>query len=96
MPRPKLPYCLEIPPPLPNLTGNYTVLEAAHSPAQRSKSVYQQHRYSADTIIQTVVNVIRDWKCNQHATTVIAHSFLPCISTDPGDLAVWLLHMPHG
>jgi len=22
--------------------------------------------------------------------------FLDCISADPGDLAVWLLHMPHG
>jgi len=29
----------------------------------------------------------------QHTASVIAHSFLACIFVDPGDPAVWLLHM---
>ena len=56
---------------LPHLTGNHAVLEAAHSPAQCSKLIYRQHKYSADMIIQAKVN---DWKCIHHATTVTLYT----------------------
>jgi len=88
---PELPYC-----PVPYLSGDHDVFEAAHSPAQCSMLLHWQLKYSADTIIQTVANVFRDCKYILCATSVIAHSFLACIYADPGDLEVWLLHMLHG
>ena len=51
-------------PSLTLLISNHAVLEAAHSPAEcRSKSIYRQHKYSANMIIQAKGNIFQDWKC---------------------------------
>jgi len=64
------------------------VFKAVRSPAraQHSDLIYQQHKYSAVTILmQVVVFIFQDQKCLQHAITVTAPSFLACNLVDPGD-----------
>ena len=46
------------------------VFEAASSPAEHSESMYWQHKYWTDTIIQAIANVFQDWKCVQHTFTI--------------------------
>jgi len=57
--------------PIPPANHAEYVFENAYSPAHLSESIYWKHKYSADTTLQAVVNVIQDWKCSQHA---IAHA----------------------
>ena len=45
-------------------------------PTNTASQNYHQHKYSVDTTIQAVGNVFQDWKCTQHAITVIVRSFL--------------------
>ena len=71
--------CLELPyhPEIPSLTLlaiMLNVLDAAHSLPQCNESIYWQHKYSADTVIQAVLILF----------------FLACISADLGDPAVRL------
>ena len=58
--------CLELPyhPEIPSLTLlaiMLNVLDAAHSLPQCNESIYWQHKYSADTVIQAVLILFFFW-----------------------------------